>query len=277
MLAPHTSASPGCIPSGLLLFHAFLRPCPRPHPFPNQDQPPCTTQFPSERTTTTPKNSRHPFLLYFRTRALSASPFLPRALCPPSYHITLHPLTLSLRSPSTPPPPTHPRHPTRSPLTPLPAGSVPTSARGRHRDLKPENVLLTDKTPAADVLIVDFGLGRFVKRLDEMMDTICGTHSYLAPELVHCDRGDLEWLGAVDSWGVLTMCNLDARRAPVRALCPLVPVYPTPSSSQVYHAVWLQPVRPRYQHGDATGDHQGNLATHTTRMSPPRRRTCCRN
>lgn len=93
-----------------------------------------------------------------------------------------------------------------------------------HRDLKPENVLLTDKTPTADVLIVDFGLGRFVKRLDEMMDTICGTHSYLAPELVHCDRGDLEgYTRAVDSWGVgLTMCNLDARRAaPVRALVPV--------------------------------------------------------
>ena len=35
------------------------------------------------------------------------------------------------------------------------------------------------------------------------MRTICGTHKYLAPELVQCDRGQLQGYDkAIDMWGV---------------------------------------------------------------------------
>ena len=35
------------------------------------------------------------------------------------------------------------------------------------------------------------------------MDTVCGTHHYLAPELVKCDRGEIEaYDKAVDVWGI---------------------------------------------------------------------------
>eukprot|EP00965_Chrysotila_dentata_P125092 4134738-Pleurochrysis_carterae.AAC.2 len=35
------------------------------------------------------------------------------------------------------------------------------------------------------------------------MQTVCGTHSYLAPELVQTDRGVVEGYGkAIDMWGV---------------------------------------------------------------------------
>jgi serine/threonine protein kinase len=72
-----------------------------------------------------------------------------------------------------------------------------------HRDLKPENILLSDKTANAQVLVADFGLGRFVSSADQKMDTVCGTHHYLAPELVKCDRGELETYDkAVDVWGI---------------------------------------------------------------------------
>ena len=110
-----------------------------------------------------------------------------------------------------------------------------------HRDIKPENVLLSDNSDEAEVReltwplrpsthththtstrleqvphrgfacvcarrlqikIVDLGLSRFFEER-KLMRTICGTHKYLAPELVQCDRGQLQGYDkAIDMWGV---------------------------------------------------------------------------
>jgi len=71
-----------------------------------------------------------------------------------------------------------------------------------HRDMKPENVLLSDNTDEAEIKIVDLGLSRFFEDR-KLMRTICGTHKYLAPELVQCDRGQLQGYDkAIDMWGV---------------------------------------------------------------------------
>jgi len=51
-----------------------------------------------------------------------------------------------------------------------------------HRDLKPENLLLVSETDDADVKIADFG---FAKRCPaEGYTTMCGTPSYVAPEIL---------------------------------------------------------------------------------------------
>jgi len=72
-----------------------------------------------------------------------------------------------------------------------------------HRDLKPENILLSDKSDDAHILVADFGLGRFIDKQSDAMETVCGTHHYLAPELVQCDRGEVSaYTKAVDVWGV---------------------------------------------------------------------------
>lgn len=71
-----------------------------------------------------------------------------------------------------------------------------------HRDLKPENVLLADQTDLSTIKIVDLGLARTFEARTSMR-TICGTHKYLAPELVECDRGISKGYDkAVDMWGV---------------------------------------------------------------------------
>lgn len=71
-----------------------------------------------------------------------------------------------------------------------------------HRDLKPENVLLSDKSDSATIKLVDLGLSRYFEER-KLMRTICGTHKYLAPELVQCDRGQLQGYDkAIDMWGV---------------------------------------------------------------------------
>ncbi|KAF9461264.1 kinase-like domain-containing protein [Collybia nuda] len=68
-----------------------------------------------------------------------------------------------------------------------------------HRDLKPENVLLTtDKPPV--VKVADFGLAKVVDSLT-MLRTMCGTPSYLAPEVVRQDNPD-GYDNLVDSWSV---------------------------------------------------------------------------
>lgn len=71
-----------------------------------------------------------------------------------------------------------------------------------HRDLKPENVLLSDMSDTAIIKIVDLGLSRFFDE-SKPMRTICGTHKFLAPELVQTDRGQVQGYDkAIDMWGV---------------------------------------------------------------------------
>ncbi|KAJ7092083.1 CAMK/RAD53 protein kinase [Mycena belliarum] len=68
-----------------------------------------------------------------------------------------------------------------------------------HRDLKPENVLLTkDKPPI--VKVADFGLAKIVDSMT-MLRTMCGTPSYLAPEVVS-QQNSSGYDSLVDSWSV---------------------------------------------------------------------------
>ncbi|KAI0692039.1 kinase-like domain-containing protein [Cytidiella melzeri] len=68
-----------------------------------------------------------------------------------------------------------------------------------HRDLKPENVLLTKDDPP-QVKVADFGLAKAVDSLT-MLRTMCGTPSYLAPEVVQ-QNGNEGYHQVVDSWSV---------------------------------------------------------------------------
>ncbi|KAJ7760920.1 kinase-like domain-containing protein [Mycena metata] len=69
-----------------------------------------------------------------------------------------------------------------------------------HRDLKPENVLLTSDTPPI-VKVADFGLAKIVDSMT-MLKTMCGTPSYLAPEVVTQTAGRAGYDSLVDSWSV---------------------------------------------------------------------------
>jgi calcium-dependent protein kinase len=61
-----------------------------------------------------------------------------------------------------------------------------------HRDVKPENMMLTARDGQLDCKIIDFGLAVRKKRLDN----ICGTPSYIAPEVI----GGLGYDSKVDIW-----------------------------------------------------------------------------
>jgi len=68
-----------------------------------------------------------------------------------------------------------------------------------HRDLKPENILLTRQNPPI-VKVADFGLAKVVDSLT-MLRTMCGTPSYLAPEVVKQNNAE-GYDNLVDSWSV---------------------------------------------------------------------------
>ena len=66
-----------------------------------------------------------------------------------------------------------------------------------HRDLKPQNLLLTDKY---NLKITDFGLAKFTED-DKMMQTMCGSPLYMAPEILtykeYTDKADLWSIGVI--------------------------------------------------------------------------------
>ncbi|EIW77784.1 kinase-like protein, partial [Coniophora puteana RWD-64-598 SS2] len=68
-----------------------------------------------------------------------------------------------------------------------------------HRDLKPENVLLTTESPP-NVKVADFGLARIVDS-ETYMQTMCGTPSYLAPDVV-TQKNSEGYNHLIDAWSV---------------------------------------------------------------------------
>ncbi|CAM1311298.1 CAMK4 (predicted) [Pycnogonum litorale] len=64
-----------------------------------------------------------------------------------------------------------------------------------HRDLKPENLLYEDEDEHSKLKIADFGLSKIMGH-DALMQTICGTPSYCAPEVLLNKGYDKE----VDMW-----------------------------------------------------------------------------
>ena len=50
-----------------------------------------------------------------------------------------------------------------------------------HRDIKPHNLLVQDSD--LNIKITDFGLSTFIPKPDGMTLTVCGSNSYMAPEI----------------------------------------------------------------------------------------------
>ena len=74
----------------------------------------------------------------------------------------------------------------------------------------------------ATIKIIDLGLARPFEE-QKLMRTVCGTHKYLAPELVRCDRGQLQGYDSqIDMWGVGLLTYARAKHANARG-------YPRPS------------------------------------------------
>ena len=56
-----------------------------------------------------------------------------------------------------------------------------------HRDLKPENVLISftsPKTKLIHVKIMDFGIAETLMKDEEQLMLVCGTPTYIAPEVL---------------------------------------------------------------------------------------------
>ena len=67
-----------------------------------------------------------------------------------------------------------------------------------HRDLKPQNLLLSTKDEDTAVLkLADFGFARFIQS-QSMIETVCGTPLYMAPEILRSEKYALN----SDLWSV---------------------------------------------------------------------------
>ena len=66
--------------------------------------------------------------------------------------------------------------------------------------LQPENVLLSSESEETLLKVTDFGLSRFVGE-NSLMKTLCGTPSYLAPEVLQT-AGTAGYNKAVDCWSM---------------------------------------------------------------------------
>jgi len=72
-----------------------------------------------------------------------------------------------------------------------------------HRDLKPENILCKDHT-VTQIKVADFGISKVLQGQQTHMKTICGTLSYLAPEVL---KG-LPYDHTVDYWSIGVIMHL---------------------------------------------------------------------
>ncbi|KAJ2517306.1 Calmodulin-dependent protein kinase cmk2 [Coemansia sp. RSA 2049] len=77
-----------------------------------------------------------------------------------------------------------------------------------HRDIKPENFIFLDNSPDAPLMLADFGIARIMKSDDEVLNTMCGSFGYVAPEVLlrhgHGKPVDIWSLGVVT---FSTMCG----------------------------------------------------------------------
>ncbi|KAJ1994951.1 Calmodulin-dependent protein kinase cmk2 [Coemansia spiralis] len=75
-----------------------------------------------------------------------------------------------------------------------------------HRDIKPENFIFLDKSHDAPLMLADFGIARIMRSDDEILNTMCGSIGYAAPEIL-LRQGHSK---PVDIWsmGVVTFSTL---------------------------------------------------------------------
>eukprot|EP00899_Mesostigma_viride_P020986 jgi/Mesvir1/2888/Mv13962-RA.1 len=70
-----------------------------------------------------------------------------------------------------------------------------------HRDLKLENLLLEDSSDDSRVKIADFGLSKFFSN-DDVLQTLCGSPQYVAPEVLDAGVTQMTYTPAVDMWSI---------------------------------------------------------------------------
>eukprot|EP00898_Chlorokybus_atmophyticus_P001966 jgi/Chlat1/2770/Chrsp187S02944 len=70
-----------------------------------------------------------------------------------------------------------------------------------HRDLKLENLLLKDESMVSPIKIADFGLSKFFVG-DEILQTMCGSLEYVAPEVLETGVTRISYTPAIDMWSV---------------------------------------------------------------------------
>nr|CAI5870276.1 unnamed protein product [Callosobruchus analis] len=68
-----------------------------------------------------------------------------------------------------------------------------------HRDLKPENVLLATEESETLVKVSDFGLSKITEE-EDVMNTVCGTYYYMAPEVIGAHNP--QYNKQVDVWSL---------------------------------------------------------------------------
>jgi serine/threonine protein kinase len=69
-----------------------------------------------------------------------------------------------------------------------------------HRDIKPANILVESREPLLHIKLADFGLSK----ANDYLETICGTHTYAAPEIVKYSESATRgrYAHAVDIWSL---------------------------------------------------------------------------
>ena len=94
----------------------------------------------------------------------------------------------------------------------LALGHLHDELQAIYRDVKPENVLIDARGHAC---LADFGLAKVAAEAQ----TVCGTPSYMAPEVIRCEGHDK----AADWWGFgVLLCELLAGETPFAHDNPLI-------------------------------------------------------
>lgn len=134
-----------------------------------------------------------------------------------------------------------------------------------HRDIKPENILMVDRD--LHVKLADFGLAKIIGE-DSFTTTMCGTPSYVAPEIL-ADGRHRKYTKAVDIWSLgvvlyICLCGFPPFSDELRS-----PEFPFKMTEQIRSGRFTFPS----PYWDSVGDPALDLIDHMLVVDPEQRYT----
>ncbi|KAK4522735.1 hypothetical protein GAYE_PCTG14G0625 [Galdieria yellowstonensis] len=130
-----------------------------------------------------------------------------------------------------------------------------------HRDLKPENFVFENRSPDAKLKLIDFGLATIMASPSSTFRTICGSPSYVAPEILY----QRPYTYKVDVWSLGVIIYI---------LLAGYPPFEAKDEKELFHRIKHEPVRMEGKEWDAISSEAKHFLASLLEKDPRKRPSC---